>query len=178
MNRFVIAEPDKCIGCRTCEIACAVAHQSEPEEMCAESFQPRLKVVRSGKVTMPILCRQCDDAPCAKACPANAIFFIDDTVQIQTELCLGCKTCVAACPYDAMNIVQKPADPMPGTFVSHRMKAIAQKCDLCIGRPEGPACVSVCPTKALNLIDRNVNASAARKRQEKPALDLNAGVKV
>ncbi|MDR3410332.1 MAG: 4Fe-4S dicluster domain-containing protein [Formivibrio sp.] len=177
MNRFVIAEPNKCIGCRTCEVACVMAHQSGEEEMTLQSFQPRLTVVRNGKVTTPILCRHCDDAPCAKACPVNAIVFSHDSVQVMQELCLGCKTCVVACPYGAMNIVQVPAEPMPGTFVSHRMKSEAQKCDLCIGRAEGPACVTVCPTKALHLVDRKVMASTLRKRQEQAALDLASGAK-
>lgn len=177
MNRFVIAEPSKCIGCRTCEIACVVAHQSGTEELTPLNFQPRLTVVRNGKVTTPILCRQCDDAPCAKACPANAISFMHDSVHIQQELCLGCKTCVVACPYGAMDVVQVAAEPMPGTFVPHRMKSVAQKCDLCIGRADGPACVSVCPTKALHLMDRKAIASTLRKRQEQAAVDLASGAK-
>ncbi len=155
MNRFVIADPNKCIGCRTCEIACAMAHKDGAEELTQENFMPRLTVVRNGKVTTPILCRHCDDAPCAKACPANAIIFSHDSIQVLQERCLGCKTCVAACPYGAMTMVQIPAEPMPGTFLSHRMKSVAHKCDLCPEREAGPACIPVCPTKALQLVDRN-----------------------
>lgn len=177
MNRFVNAVPDKCIGCRTCEIACAMAHPCGEEEMAQQNFQPRLTVVRGGKITVPVLCRQCDDAACVKACPANAIIFTDDTVQVLQEKCLGCKTCVAACPYGAMNIVQVPAEPMPGNFVSHRMRAIAQKCDLCIHRAEGPACISVCPTKALHLVDRKQMVSPQRKRQEPAVLEPAADMK-
>ena len=177
MNRFVIAEPSKCIGCRTCEVACVIAHQTDSDDMSPQNFNPRLTVVRSGVITTPILCRHCDDAPCAKACPVEAIVFTHDSVQVLQDKCLGCKTCVVACPYGAMTVVKVPAEPMPGTFVSHRMKAEAQKCDLCIDRSEGPACIPVCPTNALHLVDRKLMASTLRKRQEQAALDLASGVK-
>lgn len=175
MNRFVIAEPSKCIGCRTCEVACVIAHQSGKEEMTPQNFQPRLTVVRSGKITTPVLCRQCDDAPCAKACPVNAIIFSHDSVQIQQDLCLGCKTCVVACPYGAMSVVKVQAEPMPGHFTTHRMRAEAHKCDLCINRAAGPACVSVCPTHALVLMDKEKMAASTRKKQELAAKNLTAG---
>ena len=76
MNYFVVADPIKCIGCRTCMIACVVEHNGEdifyqnPEEI---NFNPKLEVVKNAQVSAPIQCRQCEDAPCAKACPQDAI---------------------------------------------------------------------------------------------------------
>ena len=76
MNYFVVADPITCIGCRTCMIACVVEHNGEdifyqnPEEI---NFNPKLEVVKNAQVSAPIQCRQCEDAPCAKACPQDAI---------------------------------------------------------------------------------------------------------
>ena len=99
MNRFVIADPSKCIGCRTCEIACAMAHQpvGAEEALTPHNFAPRLTVIRNAKVTTPVLCRQCDDAPCVRACPSGAIVYSADSVQVIQSRCVGCKTCVVAC---------------------------------------------------------------------------------
>ena len=75
MNKMVIADPGKCIGCRTCEVACALAH-SAPDalaKLSPASFIPRLKVVKTAKVSTPVQCRQCDDAPCAAVCPTGTL---------------------------------------------------------------------------------------------------------
>lgn len=177
MNRFVIAEPSKCIGCRTCEIACVVAHQDSDTALSPQTFKPRLNVVISGKITTPILCRQCDDAPCVNACPNGAIVYSHDSVQVQQERCVGCKSCVVACPYGAMSVVSVPAVQAAGVmFTSQRMRAEAHKCDLCVDRAEGPACIPSCPTKALHLVDREKMAQTLRKRQEQAALNLPADI--
>lgn len=145
MNDFVIADPGKCIGCRTCEIACVMAHQKNQslENLTVENFSPRLKVIKTAKVTMPIQCRQCEDAPCAKACAAEAIIQEDQSVQVIQGMCIGCKACLLACPYGAMDLVLTAA-PVEG-----ESKVEALKCDLCRKQDGGPACIKVCPTKAL-----------------------------
>ncbi len=132
MNSFVIADPSLCIGCRTCEVACAVSHQSgscsgtleregglhlaiEDGHLVSKDsyFQPRLKVIVGSKVTTPVLCRQCEDKPCAMACPNNAIVSEDGCVKVLQERCIGCKSCVVACPYGAMAVVLKEVPRLP-----------------------------------------------------------------
>lgn len=109
MNRFVIAEPDKCIGCRTCEVACVLAHPTGAEnDLTPENFRPRLRLVKGLKLTAPVQCRQCENAPCVNVCPTNALVYSADTVQLIKERCIGCQTCVLACPFGAMEIVSKP----------------------------------------------------------------------
>ena len=70
MNRFIMADAEKCIGCRTCEVACAVAHQ---DDFTAQAFTSRLRVVKGDAYTTAVGCHQCEDAPCANVCPTHAI---------------------------------------------------------------------------------------------------------
>ncbi|PWC18361.1 electron transport protein HydN [Brenneria roseae subsp. roseae] len=178
MNRFVIADPRKCIGCRTCEIACVLAHSDgKTASLSPEHFSPRLSVVKGLNISTPIQCRQCEDAPCANVCPNGAIIHADDYIQIQQEKCIGCKTCVVACPYGAMTVISKPV-----ARISHYqglgncIKAEAQKCDLCTGRATGPACIEVCPTKALYMISRDDIQAMIQRKQRRAALDEAAGM--
>ena len=110
MNRFIVAEPQSCIGCRTCEVACAMAHPLDQgaEALTAQNFRPRLTVMKSAKVSTPVLCRQCDDAPCLNACPNGAIVYSQDSVQVLQDRCVGCKTCMLACPFGVMQVVSVP----------------------------------------------------------------------
>ncbi|PKU22373.1 4Fe-4S dicluster domain-containing protein [Telmatospirillum siberiense] len=164
MNRFVFADPMKCIGCHTCEIACVVAHAggASGETPWAQDFMPRLRVVKSDRVSAPILCHHCEDAPCARVCPNGAIVYRNSSVQVIQDRCIGCKTCMLACPFGAMSVVTVAAQESSS---GRRIKTEARKCDLCDGREEGPACVSVCPTKALDVIDQAMMDASLRKRR-------------
>lgn len=75
MNQFLIANAQRCIGCRTCEVACAVAHQQSQDvaALSTNHFAPRIRVVKSGDISTAMACRQCEDAPCASVCPQGAI---------------------------------------------------------------------------------------------------------
>lgn len=144
MNNFVIADTRKCIGCRTCEIACVLAHQKNPSlaALTPENFAARLTVVETPTVTAPVQCRQCEDAPCVKVCVRGALVQGEHSVQINEEACIGCKACMLACPYGAIEIRVNKETKQP-TIV---------KCDLCTGNEAGPACISVCPIKALKKV--------------------------
>ncbi|MDR1311949.1 MAG: 4Fe-4S dicluster domain-containing protein [Burkholderiaceae bacterium] len=155
--RFISVEPDKCIGCRTCEIACVLAHRSANGETSLHTahFYPRLRIVKNKNITAPVQCRQCDNAACIAACPVDAIEYVDDTVQIDASKCIGCRSCVVACPLGAIELVNMSVRQQKLGPVSVRDSvSVAQKCDLCIHSKTGPACVAVCPTKALRLINR------------------------
>jgi electron transport protein HydN len=176
MNRFVFADPNMCIGCRTCEIACALSHQEDGTiaGMGSAEFLPRLTMVKNAKVSTPVMCRQCDDAPCAQVCPNNAIVTENNHIKVIQDRCIGCKTCVMACPYGAMNVVTTISEKTVGPFTQQVVKSEAQKCDLCGDREIGPACVSVCPTGALRLVVPNdLAAMNARKQQASAEAGLN-----
>ncbi|EFH2674619.1 hypothetical protein FIZ70_03420 [Escherichia coli] len=72
MKSLIIVNPADCIGCRTCEVACVVAHPSE-QELNADVFLPRLKVQRLDSISAPVMCHQCENAPCVGACPVGAL---------------------------------------------------------------------------------------------------------
>jgi electron transport protein HydN len=179
MNNLVIADPGRCIGCRTCEIACVLSHATGDAlaGLSAAHFVPRLKVIKTSKVSAPVQCRQCDDAPCAKVCPTGAIRHRHSSVQVAQRLCIGCKSCVMACLYGAVEVVPYETivlERRPGTFYGDAAGGRVQafKCDLCLNRTEGPACIQVCPTKALSSINSKVLQDKLQIKREQAAASL------
>ncbi|MBP1764055.1 MAG: oxidoreductase fe-s binding subunit [Firmicutes bacterium] len=186
MNKSIVADPDKCIGCRTCEIACVLAHA--PKDVLTsgsldQHFTPRLRVVKAAVVTVPVQCRQCEDAPCANVCPSKAIVNKEDTIYIKAEACIGCKNCIMACPYGGIDLVPQVSEGekqyQSGLKVVERdgihdkERIVALKCDLCIHRPEGPACANVCPTQAFKPIEGATMARHIKKRRLASAEELS-----
>jgi len=149
---------EKCLACKSCEIACAVAHSKSRvlEEAIAELPKPqrRVTVEAAEQFAVPMQCRHCEDAPCITVCPTAAIHRheVNGPVLIEQDRCIGCKFCLMVCPFGVID-------------VSRDGKAVT-KCDLCIERTrmgEEPACVEACPTKALKLVD--VKEWSANKRE-------------
>ena len=138
MNRFILADPEKCIGCRTCEVACMMSHQSSATPV---AFTSRIRVVKGATFTTAVGCHQCEDAPCANVCPTGAIHRAAGAWRVEQARGIGCKSCMVACPFGAMQV----------RVVEDRVQAL--KCDLCAHREGGPACVEACPTHALRCID-------------------------
>lgn len=179
MNRFVVAEPSRCTGCNTCMAACTQVHKAQG----LQSF-PRLTVTRTHNVTAPVVCRHCEDAPCARVCPVNAIVIGSDSVILDEKTCIGCKMCALACPFGAITPqgtsiagvagikINTPTysgalDPVLAWEIG--VRSVAVKCDLCAFRPEGPECVRVCPTDALFIVDGNDLQRANRAKREAAA---------
>ena len=126
MKSLIIVNPADCIGCRTCEVACVVAHPSE-QELNADVFLPRLKVQRLDSISAPVMCHQCENAPCVGACPVGALTMGEQVVQANSARCIGCQSCVSACPFGMITIQSLPGDT--------RQQIV--KCDLCEQREEG-----------------------------------------
>ncbi len=147
----VIVNPEKCVGCMQCMLACATAHSRTLQLYSAalELPRPRPRVhVGSGLFNegFPNRCRHCDPAPCQMACLTGAIFRdeVTATVVINPDRCINCASCAMACPYGVIRFHEDVFAP-PG-------KMVAVKCDNCearVSRGEIPACVEVCKTCAL-----------------------------
>ena len=88
MNRFIIADASKCIGCRTCEVACVVSHQENQDcaSLTPETFLPRIHVIKGVNISTATVCRQCEDAPCANVCPNGAISRDKGFVHVMQEV--------------------------------------------------------------------------------------------
>ncbi|WP_392566495.1 4Fe-4S dicluster domain-containing protein [Utexia brackfieldae] len=169
-NRFIAADANKCIGCKTCEIACVMSHTHDIN-MSPDNFQPRLKVIKGMSVTVPVMCKHCENAPCANGCPTNAIVRQNESIQVIQERCIGCKTCVIACPFGAMTVITQELDLADDDSQQPQYKSQALKCDLCAENPQGPACVSVCPTHALTLVQSQSLDAMIKHKQKRTALD-------
>ena len=175
MNRFVIANPGRCIGCNTCMAACSSVHRDAGLQAL-----PRLTVMRTFEVTAPVLCRHCEDAPCARVCPVDAIKLGAYQVELNEQTCIGCKMCAIACPFGAITPSGTPVSGVAGIRVGHPsqsaaldpllawnvgVRTVAVKCDLCSFQEAGPECVRVCPTDALRVVNaQTLDDSSATKR--------------
>lgn len=147
--KVVFADVGRCVGCRHCEMACAVEHSSAKDlySMLKDEpmSQPRIKVgLGVDLMTFPNKCQHCDPAPCEEACPTNAIYRDSEfnSTQVEAEKCISCGMCAMVCPYDA--ITYQPTKEHGNNK--------AYKCDQCPERlTEGknPACVEACVTGAL-----------------------------
>ncbi len=158
MSKAIMVIVERCLACKSCEIACAIAHSKScvVEEAITESPRPqkRVTVEAAGQYAVPMQCRHCEDAPCILVCPTTAIYRpqVDGPVLIDKDKCIGCKYCLMVCPFGVIEL-------------SNDGKVMV-KCDLCIERTKAgqePACVEACPTKALKLVDEK--DLAAGKRQ-------------
>ncbi|MBS1203315.1 MAG: (Fe-S)-binding protein [Proteobacteria bacterium] len=162
MNHFIMANSQQCIGCRACEVACVMAHNNEQHVLSPEQFHPRITVIKHQQQCSAVTCHHCEAAPCARSCPNGAISRVDDSVQVNQQKCIGCKSCVVACPFGTMQVLVTPVG-------EGQVKATAHKCDLCAGRVEGPACAQNCPADALQLVNSDVLANLAKTRRLRTA---------
>jgi Fe-S-cluster-containing dehydrogenase component/formate-dependent nitrite reductase membrane component NrfD len=145
-----VIDHTRCIGCHACTTACKSENvvpigvtRTYVKHVDVGIFP---QVRRAHQVTR---CNQCAHAPCVAACPTSAMFKRSDgIVDFDKSICIGCKACMAACPYDAIFI--NPADHS------------AEKCNFCAHRIDvglEPACVVVCPTQAILIGDMNDQSS-------------------
>ncbi len=172
-------------GCRACIDACNRAHNipqipdpkheikwiwEEPFDNAfptrkSRFFKPELA---SGPVLL--LCNHCDNPPCVRVCPTQATWRREDgVVMMDWHRCIGCRYCMAACPYGSRSfnwVDPRPYIPEPNPAFPTREKGVVEKCDLCqerLARGEIPLCVEACPHGALTFGDLEDPGSPVRK---------------
>jgi molybdopterin-containing oxidoreductase family iron-sulfur binding subunit len=203
----------RCIGCRRCVYACVEENNQsrDPEvhwirvlefdrEHATRSieldegnpFYNHEQVPAEDKLYLPVACQQCEDPPCTKACPTRATWQEPDgIIAIDYDWCIGCRYCMAACPYGArrFNWVEPEISAEkvnPDTHIlgnRPRPHGVVEKCTFCIQRTRKgryPACVEVCPVGARkfgNLLDPNSEVRYLMKHMRTFALKAELNTK-
>lgn len=185
----------KCNGSRMCVTACVKENNQsrDPQiqyikviEMDIGTLNPEKgdmyyegeSVPKPGKFYLPVQCHQCNNPPCTKVCPVEATWKEQDgIVVIDYDWCIGCRYCMAACPYEARrfnfaepSLPAEEMNPIQG-YLSNRVrpKGVVEKCHFCLHRTregKNPACLEACPTgsrKFGNLLDPNSEVSMILK---------------
>ena len=141
-----VIDHTSCIGCHACTTACKSENQVPVGVTRTYVKSVDIGVFPQARRAFQVTrCNQCEDSPCTTACPTHAMYRREDgIVDFDKDACIGCKACMAACPYDAIFI--NPEDHT------------AEKCNFCAHRLDvglEPACVTVCPAEAILVGDLN-----------------------
>lgn len=148
-RKFISADLEKCTGCGTCELICAIKREN-----VYNPHYSRIKMLRLYRLlNMAMVCRFCEDIPCVIACPRDCLTQSESTgvILVDDDKCDGCGWCMKACPYGAITL--------------NLEKETVMMCDLCDGDPQ---CVEWCPENALDLVtqktfNENIRNATANK---------------
>jgi len=175
MRWGMVIDLKKCVGCYSCTVSCKEEHFLPPG-----IFWNRVLIAHKGKypvVTkeiLPVLCNHCKEAACVEVCPTGASHKREDgIVLVDSDMCVGCKACIVACPYQHRSFFKsympyfKDSGYTPPEELGMRLQPLpegtAVKCTFCVEKIEDgmskglmpgdafeatPACVTACPTNA------------------------------
>lgn len=194
MRIGMVIDLEKCLGCRSCVVACKQHNSQPPGNWWNRVFTPGSKYHLTAPDNvkthfLPVSCQHCDNAPCEKACPVGATYRTDDgSILVDFERCIGCRICMAACPYgvrqfnwenpekthENVEYIESYTYGYPKehrkdgrlVYMPLRFKGVVEKCTLCVQyRDVGldPACVQGCPGNARFVGDLDDSSSNVSK---------------
>lgn len=151
----MVIDNTKCIACGQCQVGCRARHEYPEDEdyiKLYKDFQtgthPNIKIEN-----LTAQCNHCENAPCARICPTQATYINEDGIMVMdSSKCIGCKGCIAACPYNARIWSEKFKTPAKCNF-----------CDGYVQAGKQPACVEICPVSARTFGDLNDEESEISK---------------
>ena len=164
MTRWgMVIDLQVCVGCHSCTAACKSSNGTPPDILFS-----RVHEFESGEYPnarrefLPVLCNHCENPPCVEVCPTGASFQRSDgIVGVKADICIGCRSCALACPYDHRHYVEPGSlgkGYFDGDLTLYEMAKYPRwtegtviKCDFCMDRVDQglkPACVETCPAEA------------------------------
>jgi Fe-S-cluster-containing hydrogenase component 2 len=145
-GKVIMIDQEKCTGCRQCEMVCSVFHTG-----ASNPSRSRIRVVKWEDIGfyLPQTCQNCEKPFCTEVCPTKACHrdLENQRVIIDKNLCIGCKTCIIACPFGAPSF--------------DKVERVTIKCDYCDGDPQ---CVSFCTVKAVSYVEAD-QLQVGKKRE-------------
>lgn len=176
MNHYIVGHNERCIGCGTCQAACSDAHKA-----FGLQAHPRISVIKTSDISVISACHHCEGAPCAEVCPVQVIHHFGNFIYVDEKNCIGCKLCAYICPFGAIHPDGTPISGVAGISMNIPtysktisptldweigVHTVAVKCDVCFFDPNGPNCVRVCPTQAIEFItEEDVNQKSKELRE-------------
>jgi len=193
MSYAMVIDLKRCVGCNACATICKAENGTPPGVL-------RSKVLRKEtgtfpnvrRVSLPVLCMHCENPPCVDVCPSGATYKREDgIVVVDKEVCIGCRACMTACPYEARYFVDHEGGyfgpeltPFEAVKYGDKPRGVVDKCDFCLSsgrleRGEKPACVQNCIAEARFFGTKEEMAELIAQRggyQLRPELDTEPSV--
>ncbi len=159
----MLVDTERCIGCWSCAVICKSENDvalgmwwnrilTDGEDLDTPTAEDHGQLAMSW---LPLACQHCDDAPCEKVCPTSATYHDEEgIVLVDADKCIGCRYCMAACPYGVRVFNWGEPARAPGVdegMVPPRPVGTVEKCTLCVHRiaeDQVPSCVASCPAQA------------------------------
>lgn len=162
MRYGMVIDKQRCVGCDACAIACKQENGTGPGVFWSEVLKEEVGTYPNAHQEFtPTLCNHCEAAPCAEVCPTEATYIREDgIVAVNAEDCIGCQSCIQACPYNVRTLITDTTVGYYGemglaanetlAYANHTPNTV-EKCTFCSHRVDAgkePACVQACPAKA------------------------------